>query len=452
MQTLMVSPFRKTPRHPLLLVTGLFTTALISSNFFGVNLSPVSAQTPSETTNQAQDEDDETALPNQFTPNPLLEKLITDPLLPTLSPNQSLSETQRQSLSNALEQLHLEAEDLWRRGKIWEAFTLWNRELQLRRYLGTAAEIDALTRVGRVARIENQPLQLKWVTERLQIIQAELLSATQIDVLQLQALAIAFQEVRAKNPAIEVYQQLLTLARAQGNTTAEMAMIKAMGDWYLQWLDYSNAGIIYEQLLDLQQTYIPVSPEPILNNPQGNRPPEPPQIQSLRTLARIYEQQGKPLEAIAAQERLVDFYLTQQNLLKVPQLKLEIGQNYQELGQYRLAGQYYQETYSLALPIEQFAIASVALEKLAGLYRSQDKMEAALQIYQAQLAVEQRSYNVYGMMTTYDQIGEVFLALRAYPQALNAFKQGQELSRLLGGYHPEYFSDKINRLNRRIER
>ena len=84
---------------------------------------------------------------DQFSPNPL-EITTPDPLKPV---SESLSNTQRDELTVALEQLSLEAAAKLQAGDGAGAFDIWFRELRLRRYLGPAAEIAALSRVGSIA-------------------------------------------------------------------------------------------------------------------------------------------------------------------------------------------------------------------------------------------------------------------------------------------------------------
>ena len=397
---------------------------------------------------------------DQFSPNPL-EITTPDALLPippkkgeTLDPEQS------QELGAALDILNLEAMAKLQAADTLGAFEIWNRELRLRRYLGPAAEIPALNRVGKIAWEKNQNLQLQWITQRLQAIQKKVLSESEINVELLKELALAFEQVRTKGPAVEVYQKILEAARSQGDILGEAQTLKAIAQLHTNWLNYEKAAAVYEELTTLIQEnrnlFLVIPPTRNSTPPRQNNSNTPPPVtnpteeDALKQLAFSYEQAKKPLLAIAARERLVSLYLTQQNLPAIPPLKMAIALNYETLGQLNLANQYYQETYASALVVQQFSFASEALQKMAKLYLSEKQWEAALKIYQVQLTVEQQSYNWYGVMDTYDQIGMVYMELKAYPQALAAYQRGLEIAQQLN-HKQEYFAKKIQKLNQRLK-
>jgi hypothetical protein len=102
------------------------------------------------------------------------------------------------------------------------AFEIWFRELRLRRYLGPAAEIAALSRVGSVAWSNSKNLELQLITKRLQAIQKEVKSQVPVNTELLPALAAAFQQVRAKGPTVEVYQEILENARQNQDILAKV--------------------------------------------------------------------------------------------------------------------------------------------------------------------------------------------------------------------------------------
>ncbi|MFS8118373.1 MAG: tetratricopeptide repeat protein, partial [Microcoleus sp.] len=125
---------------------------------------------------------------DQFSPNPL-EVTTPDPLTPT---NESLSSTQQEELKAALQQLNLEAATKLQAGDGAGAFDIWFRELRLRRYLGPAQEIAALSRVGSVAWSSGKNLELQLITKRLQTIQKQVRSQVPADNELLPVLAAAF--------------------------------------------------------------------------------------------------------------------------------------------------------------------------------------------------------------------------------------------------------------------
>ena len=85
------------------------------------------------------------------------------------------------------------------------------------------------------------------------------------------------------------------------------------------------------------------------------------------------------------------------------------------------------------------------------LYRSQNQIQTALEIYQAQVLLNQQSNNFYGMMNSYDIIGDIYLEQKAYQQAIAAFQQGLALAQQLK-YREDYFVKKIDNVNRQMNR
>ncbi|MEG4859528.1 tetratricopeptide repeat protein [Microcoleus sp. K1-B1] len=393
---------------------------------------------------------------DQFSPNPL-EITTPDPLTPA---NESLSSTQREELTAALEELNLEAATKLQAGDGAGAFEIWFRELRLRRYLGPAAEIAALSRVGSVAWSNGKNLELQLITKRLQTIQKEVKSQVPLNTELLPAFAAAFQQVRAKGPTVEVYQEILENARQNQDILAEGQILKAIGLIHINWLSYDKAAPVYEELATLIQENRDLfaansavqNSAVVAGNGAPPQPVTPPtEVDTLRQLAYVYQQSKQPLKAIAAREKLASVYLNLQNPSAIPPLKIAIASDYQTIGQINLAAQYYQEAYNLAVPIQQYAQASEALDKLALLYRSQKQWEPTLRIYQMQLLLEERAYNFYGLMNTYDNIGQVYQEMKAYDKALESYQKGLDVAKKLG-HRQEYFAKKIQKVNKQLQR
>jgi hypothetical protein len=186
---------------------------------------------------------------DQFSPNPL-EITTPDPLTPA---SESLSATQRDELAAALDQLNLEAVAKLQAGDRIGAFEIWFRELRLRRYLGPQVEIAALSRVGSVAWSSSKNIELQLITQRLQLIHKKVKSELPVNTELLPVLAAAFQQVRAKGPTIEVYQQILDNARQNKDILVEGQTLKAIGLIHINWLSYEKAAAVYEELATLIQ-------------------------------------------------------------------------------------------------------------------------------------------------------------------------------------------------------
>jgi tetratricopeptide (TPR) repeat protein len=386
--------------------------------------------------------------PDQFTPNPLLVD-TADPLLPNIASGASLSAREKEVLTAELDKLYLEANTTLQAGNRILAWSIWNRELRLRRYLGTEAELIALQRVATIAWNEGNTLQIQWMTQRVEQIETELASTDERDLQLLSSVGLTYQALRARNQTLAIYQQILEIAKEKNDLVLIEQSLQNIGKTYAYWLNYRKAATTYEELLEFQQQNSTALPVPTVL--PGMMPPPPREINTLQELAFFYEQAEQPLQAIAAKERLAEYYLSQQNLAEIPTIKIAIADHYQTLGKLNLASQYYQEAYSVAQVIQQYHSASEALEKLGDLYLSQNNNNTALQIFQVKLVIDQQFSNVFGLLNAYDKIGQIQASLANKSEATAAFQKGLQLSQQLGGYRSDYFVQKLEKLQRQEE-
>jgi tetratricopeptide (TPR) repeat protein len=368
--------------------------------------------------------------------NPL-EITTPDPLLPQSPEDQTLSPEVQLQLRESLDELNAEAAALLNAGKALEAFDIWYRELRLRRALGYVEEVQALGRVGEIAWQRSQNLDVQLITARLQKIQQEAEEKNLLNLELLLALGQAYQQLRLPQSAIAVYQKILDQQRQRGDVAAQKVTLKTMAQLYLDWFKYPEAAKVYEELLAQVQSQ-GVSPR----MGKSDRTAE---ITYLKQLVYIYDQAKQPENGLRVKQQLVQIYTAQQQLELLPALKIAIASDYEALQQPETASRNYQEAYTQAFELKQFAHASVALQKLATLYYAHHQPDYALQVYQLLLTVKQQSYDFYGLMNTYDQIGQIYLEQKNYAQALEAFKKGQELARSLQ-YQETYFDNQIERV------
>ncbi|MGQ4646478.1 tetratricopeptide repeat protein [Lyngbya aestuarii] len=359
--------------------------------------------------------------------NPL-ELTTPDPLLPNPPEEQPLSPLQRQQLGEALNQLNQQAAAQLAAGNTVEAFSLWYREIRLRRQLGgSLAEVQSLGRVGAIAWQANHKPQIQLITARLEKIQQEAQTEGTLDQPLLMALGKAYEQLRVPGQALTVYEQILADARQRNDAEAIEATLQTVARLHMAWFDYPKAAAAYEELLTIAQT-------------KGDRVQE---FNYLKQLAYIYDQAEEPENALRLKQKLAASYPA--NDPQLPALKIAIGSDYEALDKLDEASKNYQEAYTLAFALQQFAYAGDALQKLAALYRSHEQPEFALQIYQVLLQVEQFSYDYYGLMDAYDQIGQINLGLKNYGKALEAFEKGLDLAKSLK-YQETYFISKIEQV------
>lgn len=380
---------------------------------------------------------------NQFPTNPLLDTTIVDPLLPTGLDQRPPTAAERKRLIGLAAQLDAQAQAQLKVGDRIGAFETWNRELRLWRYLGPVAEVKALGRVGDTAWKENDTPQVRWITERLNQIfdQAKAPSPGYGNNVNLgrgnvadwtavlDALGPAYEQVRLPQSAVAVYQLILTQAEQRRDTKKIDQTLVSLGQLHLSWFDYPNAAATYQRLLERVRSRRDTTNEAVY----------------LNQLAYIYEQAKQPARTIFYQEQLISLYQRLNDPKPIPGIRLKIAENYQLLSRPDLAERNYQAAYQLAQPLAQFAYASDALKKLGDLYLANNRLDAALRVYNFLIAVEQQAYNVYGMMYAYDRIGQIQATRKNYAQAIAAFQRGLALARQLK--HKEaYFTTQIQQV------
>lgn len=375
-------------------------------------------------------------LPDKFPPSPL-EITTPDPLLPRLPKDkQPLTSEEQQKLEPALDALNQEAAMKLQAGDQVTAFEIWNRELRLRRFLGLLAEVQALSRVGAIAWKQNDSQEVQYITQRLQAIQKQTQSQKAVDLELWRSLGQAYQNVRSPKLALEAYDPVLLTVRQQKDPTAIVETLNIIGELHLSWFDYSKAAPIYEELLSLA-----TSQKDSLN-----------EVAYLQRLAEIYEQTQQPQMSLNILNKLAEIYVNENNLTEIPELKLAIGSNYESLAKKNPnllleAFKNYQESYTTAWQLQQYVRAGEALQKLIALYRSQGQIDEALQTSQILVETQAQSANFYGMMQAYDQIGQLYLERKEYPQALTAFQKGLELAQQLK-HEEAYFTGQIEKVSK----
>ena len=375
---------------------------------------------------------------DKFPPNPL-EITLPDLLLPNLPDKRQLTLTELQKLRTDLDGLNQEAQVTLQGGDKKKAFEVWNRELRLRRYVGTLSELEALSRVGEIAWNQNEREEVQYISQRLQVIQSEIGKQKSTDLQLWKSLGNAYEKIRLPKLGILAYEQVLILVKQQKDLSGEIETLKNIGELHLSWFDYPQAANTYQKLLDLA-----------IN--QGDKTNE---LGYLQQLAYIYTRGKQPQAAIDILNKLAQVYTREQNLDEIPALKLAIAANYESLAQEnpnlkQLAFDNYQAAYTTAWQLEQYARASEALEKLIAFYRSQKQVDSALETSKILIETQTLANNFYGLMLAYGEIGNLYLERREYAQALTAFQKGLEIAQQLK-YQESYFTKQIEKLKTEIK-
>lgn len=372
--------------------------------------------------------------PNQFPPNPL-EIRTPDPLIPrSRRDRRPLTEEELARLAIAVEELNAQAAAKLQAGDQKGALEIWYRELRLRRYLGLLSEVQALSRVGGIAWERNLKDDVQYISKRLQTIQQKELKPP-VDLALLRSLAVAFEQVRSPDWAVKVYEPILARVRQEKDAAAEEATLLKIGELSLAWFDYQKAIGAYQELLRIAQ-----------EKSDRDR-----QVAFLKQLAYIYSKDSQIQKAIRAKQQLIELYRNEKDFVQIPPLQLDIGSNYQAIGQVEQAAQTYQEAYAFAWSIKLYSNAADALRKLIALQRSLGQTNNALETLQVLVEADRLANNFYGMMNTYDEMAQLYVEVKNYPQALTAFQQGLELAQQLK-HRESYFARQIQEVKRQANR
>lgn len=344
---------------------------------------------------------------DRFPPNPLLEgKVVPSAIAPA-------------KLTQALANLNQQAIAQLQAGNADAAFELWNQQLRLSRNLGPAGEVKALAQVGEVAWTRNNTRQVRYIQQRLQQIQADRQPP-------LMELAAAYEVIRAPQLALAVYQQGLT---AQANDPAAVFQWRnRTAQTQLDWFNYRQAAQVYQDLLTQAQA---------TNNPTN-------QLAYAYQLAYVQEQARNPQGAIVALERLIERYSGVSDPRFLASFQIRLADQYRRNQQPEAAERTYQAAYRTAEAQQQMGFAGDALRQLAAFYREQQRLDAAIQVYDFLTSFEQEmGRNPFNAMDAYDRLGQIYRTQGNQPQAIAAFSQGLRLAQQLN-HRVTYFETQLN--------
>ncbi len=351
-----------------------------------------------------------------------------DPLLPEFVVERPLSPLERQMLEAELDELALETEARYlEEGATEDVVVDWMREVRLRRIFGYEAELAAIQRVGLRLWENSRADEVQLLSLRLREIQAELLAQPVPDVELFEELVTAFEILRDVDAAVAVYEILLERAIQAGDREEQQRLLENLAALRESWFRFEPAAATYETLLDF------AGEDALL------------EIEYLQGVIRNYQDLGELAAAIEYQRRLLGQYEATLQPQFIPSLTLAIARNFRDLDQLTEAQNYYSVTYSGALAQGQTDVASDALQDLAALYLADDQPDDVQYLYEQRLAVEQLSYNGYGLMQTFDALGQLYESQDLPDSAIAAYKEALIIAEHL--HHREaYFKLRLQTL------
>lgn len=362
-----------------------------------------------------------------FLADPLLDDPL-DPLLPNPPVPRPLSPLEQYALEQDLDQLARSAAALDAAGEVDEARLVWQREIRLRRLLGIDAELAAVDRVGQVLRDRTATQDLQLYAVRLDEIRAGLTLPDDRD--RLEGMAITYVVLGDVEAASEIYRDLADATLLAGNEAEHRQFLEILAGLQADWFKFTQAAQVYGELVVLAKA----------------DPDRDDELRYLRLEADNLEQAQDLEGAIALQQRLLILYQSEESRWpQIAPLQHQIATNYRTLGDLDAASRQYQIAYTNAIEQDQLEVASTAINDLADIYKDLGRWTDVGYLYEQLLVVEQQAHSAYGMMTTYDQLGQVHEQLGATQSALAAYREGLVLSRVLGT-RQDYFEAQIARL------
>jgi hypothetical protein len=186
----------------------------------------------------------------------------------------------------------------------------------------------------------------------------------------------------------------------------------------------------------------------------GTEPTIPPhrqaEVRYLRELVMLFNRSRQWDNLIAVQRDLLGVYQELGIVRSIPPLMSELAAAFDRANRVEEAVFQYRETAATARRLKQLGVAREALDRLASLYASrptfanQPDLRASLYISMLELARE--AADGYGMMDTYEKLGDLLVSVNQRDRARVAYEQAVILAKQLQ-HRESYFTRKLQDLN-----
>lgn len=352
---------------------------------------------------------------------------VQDELLPVN--NRDLSESEKSQLQESLQRLNEDAKTQLDLGNEAQAFEIFYRQIRLTRALGVVEELEIITEVGKIAWEKNRIEDLRFLTERLTVLEAKNTRNNRLNADLLPLFLDGYQTLGDINRSISIQQQMLVNAREKNDQQQVKKILENLGNAYLSIFNYFGAKPIYEELLTLSETdksYVD-------------------QTNYLQKLSQINGNLLRVENAVEYKKRLVVSHTENERFTAIPMVKIAIANDYKMMDNPSEAGYYYQKAFNLAWSLGQYAIAGDALKGLGKLYQDYQELNSALQVYRELIKIEEQSYNFYGLMETYEQMGVIYQSQNRTQEARESFTKALQIAQQLR-YRESDFVRKIEQL------
>ncbi len=360
-----------------------------------------------------------------FLTNPLAVE-PRDPLLPTTEVDRPLSPLELYDLELELFRLDEQARALQVAGQPDEAFALWMREVQLRRLFGLEAELEALDRIGQQAWNAQRSQEVRLMAVRLnRIWEAEKAMAP---LERVETIAKIAQTLRMRDTSTDIYRQLVQMTA--GDEAVHHGWVVVLASHHLDWFEFEQASPLYVQLVSRAKA-------------QGNTLEH---IQYLNDLIYSYQEAKNYAQALPVQTELLKLYRATGQSDREPPLEIDMARNFRALAADAKALEYYNLAYVTAQRLELYGHISTVLREVGDLYAVQGRTNEALTMYNLLVRAEQQAYNQHGILQAYDRLGQLYLRIDDTDNALVAFRAGVAFSESLK-YREAYFRGQVAKLS-----
>lgn len=352
-----------------------------------------------------------------------------DPLLPSVPIPRSLSPLEQLALTQALDQLLTSITELGLTAD-QRARDLWMREVRLRRLLGVKAELVAIERAASTLHDWNATQELQLLSARLTVLVADLLAESPLALDQLEEAAIIYGLLGNLEAALSLRSTLAEAANRRGDLVAYWAQLEGMANLYEEGFYFSEAANIYQQLVAIAT-----------NNDLIDD-----QIRFLQAQIENLTLAQDPASALGVQQQLLQGYLSDSIYWpRIASLQYAMADNQVLLGELDSASRHYQIAYTNAIGSQQFSLAAATLGRLVKLYDRLGHWSDVDYLYEQLLRVHQTTSNAYGLMDSFDQLGQLYEQRGNYQAALLSYRQGLVLAHKLN-HRQNYFETQIKRL------
>lgn len=207
--------------------------------------------------------------------------------------------------------------------------------------------------------------------------------------------------------ALETFQQVLTIERANEMLPLKGATLNYMGLVYKFLGQYDKALDFYQQAIATHQQI-------------GNKMA---QGVTLGNIGFVYQSLGEYAKALEFFQQTLAIAKEVGDNGEIGYALGNIGEFYQSLGQYAKALEFYQQAVTIHQQVRNKAAQGVTFGNIGKVYQSLGQYAKSLEFYQQAVTIHQQVRNKVAQGETFNDIGKVYQSLGQYDKALEFYQQ-----------------------------